>query len=123
MKQFQYTITDSVGIHARPAGLLVKAARAFQSSITVEKDGKTAAATKLMALMGMGIKQGNTVTVTVEGADEEEAAAAMEKFRPPPPWRSFSRRICERGPHKRKRPAETKIRRALLPPREGCGRM
>ncbi len=66
MKQFQYTITDSVGIHARPAGLLVKAARAFQSSITVEKDGKTAAA--------------NTVTVTVEGADEEEAAAAMEKF-------------------------------------------
>ena len=81
MKQFQYTITDPVGIHARPAGLLVKAAKAFQSSITVEKDGKTAAAaTKLMALMGMGIKQGNTVTVTVEGADEEEAAAAMEKF-------------------------------------------
>ena len=78
MKQFQYTITDPVGIHARPAGLLVKAAKAFQSSITVEKDGKTAAATKLMALMGMGIKQGNTVTV--EGADEEEAAAAMEKF-------------------------------------------
>ena len=96
MKQFQYTITDSVGIHARPAGLLVKAARAFQSSITVEKDGKTAAATKLMALMGMGIKQGNTVT---------------------------SRRICERGPHKRKRPAETKVRRALLPPGKGCGRM
>ena len=80
MKQFQYTITDPVGIHARPAGLLVKAAKAFQSSITVEKDGKTAAATKLMALMGMGIKQGITVTVTVEGADEEEAAAAMEKF-------------------------------------------
>ncbi len=45
MKQFQYTITDPVGIHARPAGLLVKAAKGFQSSITVEKDGKTAAAT------------------------------------------------------------------------------
>ena len=46
MKQFQYTITDPVGIHARPAGLLVKAAKGFSSSITVEKGGKTAAATK-----------------------------------------------------------------------------
>ena len=53
MKQFQYTITDPVGIHARPAGLLVKAAKAFQSSITVEKDGKTAAATKC-ELLGRG---------------------------------------------------------------------
>ena len=80
MKQFQYTITDPVGIHARPAGLLVKAAKGFQSTITVEKGGKTAAATKLMALMGMGIKQGDAVTVTVEGDDEDAAAAAMEKF-------------------------------------------
>ena len=80
MKQFQYTISDPVGIHARPAGLLVKAAKAFQSSIVVEKAGKTAAATKLMALMGMGIKQGDTITVTVEGGDETEAAAAMESF-------------------------------------------
>lgn len=80
MKQFQYTITDPVGIHARPAGLLVKAAKGFQSTITLEKDGKTAAATKLMALMSLGVKQGNTVTVTAEGADEEAAAAAMEQF-------------------------------------------
>ena len=80
MTQFQYTITDPVGIHARPAGLLVKAAKGFQSTITVEKGGKTAAATKLMALMGMGIKQGDAVTVTVEGDDEDAAAAAMEKF-------------------------------------------
>ena len=80
MKQFTYTITDPVGIHARPAGLLVKAAKGFQSTITVEKGGKTAAATKLMALMGMGIKQGDAVTVTVEGDDEDAAAAAMEKF-------------------------------------------
>lgn len=80
MKQFTYTITDSIGIHARPAGLLVKAARAFASTITVEKDGKSAGATKLMALMSMGVKQGDCVTVTVEGADEEAAAAAMEQF-------------------------------------------
>lgn len=80
MKTFAYTITDEVGIHARPAGLLVKKAKEFQSVITLGKSGKTAAATKLMAVMGMGVKCGDTVNVTVEGADEETAAAAMEEF-------------------------------------------
>ncbi len=81
MKQFQYTVTDPVGIHARPAGLLVKAAKALDSTITVVKgDGKSAVAVKLMALMGLGIKQGDTVTVTVEGGNEDANAAAMEQF-------------------------------------------
>ena len=45
MKQFQYVITDPVGIHARPAGLLVKAAKALDSTVTIEKvGGKSAAA-------------------------------------------------------------------------------
>ena len=69
------------GVHARPAGLLVKAAKALDSTITLENAaGKSAVATKLMAVMGLGIKQGDTVTVTVEGGDEEASAAAMEKF-------------------------------------------
>ena len=81
MKQFTYTITDPVGIHARPAGVLAKQAKALDSTVTIAKaDGKSAAATKLMALMGLGIKQGDTVTVTVEGDNEETNAAAMEKF-------------------------------------------
>lgn len=80
MKEFTYTITDPVGIHARPAGLLAKKAKEFESVITIDKSGKSAAATKLMALMGLGIKCGENVTVTVEGADEEKAAAEMEKF-------------------------------------------
>ena len=82
MKQFTYTITDPVGIHARPAGLLAKAAKALDSTVTVTKaDGsKSAAATKLMAIMGMGIKTGETVPVTVEGGNEEANAAAMEQF-------------------------------------------
>ena len=75
-----YTIKDEIGIHARPAGLLAKKAKEFQSVVTLEKDGKTAAATKLMAIMGMGVKCGDTVNVTVEGSDEETAAAAMEEF-------------------------------------------
>ena len=81
MKQFQYTVTDPLGIHARPAGMLVKAAKALDSTVTIAKeDGSSAVATKLMAVMGLAIKTGNTVTVTIEGGDEEANAAAMEQF-------------------------------------------
>lgn len=80
MKSFEYTITDEVGIHARPAGLLVKEVKKYDSVINVTKDGKSAEAKKLMALMGLGVKQGDTVTVSVEGGDEEEVAAKMEEF-------------------------------------------
>lgn len=81
MKQFQYTITDPIGLHARPAGLLVKAAKALDSTVTIEKiGGKSAAATKLMAVMGLGVKGGDTISVTVEGGDEAASAAAMEQF-------------------------------------------
>nr|WP_325259673.1 HPr family phosphocarrier protein [uncultured Oscillibacter sp.] len=81
MKKFEYIITDPVGIHARPAGLLVKAAKALDSTVTIEKiGGKSAAATKLMAVMGLGIKQGDTVSVTVEGGSEDASAATMEQF-------------------------------------------
>ncbi len=81
MKKFEYVITDALGIHARPAGLLVKAIKALDSTITIAKaDGKSAVGTKLMALMGLGIKQGETVTVTVEGGSEDANAATLEQF-------------------------------------------
>ena len=80
MKQFTYTIQEAVGIHARPAGLLVKEVKKYKSTITVAKDDKSCNALKLMALMGMGIKCRDTVTVTVEGEDEDVAAPAMEQF-------------------------------------------
>ncbi len=80
MKSFEYTITDPVGIHARPAGILVKEIKKYASTVTVIKGEKSVNALKLMALMGMGIKQGDTVKVTVEGADEDTAAAAIEEF-------------------------------------------
>ena len=77
MKTFSYTITDEVGIHARPAGLLAKE---FESVCTIEKGGKSVNITKLMALMGLGVKQGDTVTVTCEGADEDKASEALKAF-------------------------------------------
>ena len=80
MKSFEYTITDPVGIHARPAGILVKEIKKFASTVTVNKGEKSVNALKLMALMGMGIKQGDTIRVDVEGADEENAAAEIEAF-------------------------------------------
>lgn len=80
MKEFKYTVPDPEGIHARPAGELVKKAKEFQSSITITKDGKSADVKRLFALMGLAIKQGQEVTLTIEGADEDTAAAAMEEF-------------------------------------------
>ena len=80
MKQFTYTVTDPVCIHARPAGILVREVKKYQSIVTIEKNGKSVNALKLMALMGLGIKQGETVIVTVEGADEDTAAPQLETF-------------------------------------------
>lgn len=80
MKTFSYTIKDEVGIHARPAGMLAKLAKDFKSEIIIEKNGKKVNATKLMMLMGLGVKCGETVVVSVNGEDEDAAAKAMEEF-------------------------------------------
>ena len=80
MKTFEYTIKDELGIHARPAGLLVKEAKKYESECTITKDGKTKKLTQLMMLMSLGVKQGETVTVTAEGADEDAAIAGLKAF-------------------------------------------
>lgn len=81
MKRFNYTIVDPLGIHARPAGMLVKAAKTYADTvITVICNGKTAKAVQLMKVMNLGVKQGSVVTVTAEGPSEEAAIAAMDDF-------------------------------------------
>ena len=80
MKEFTYTITDPVGIHARPAGLLVKEVKKYGSTFTLTKGDKSADMSKLMKLMSLGVVQGDTVTIKVEGPDEEAAVAAIEQF-------------------------------------------
>ncbi len=80
MKEFEYVIKDEVGIHARPAGMLAKEARKYKSTIIIKQDGKSAEAVKLMALMGMGVKCGQTVSVEISGEDEEIAYEAMKEF-------------------------------------------
>lgn len=80
MVKFDYVIKDELGLHARPAGLLVKEVKNYKSKITIEKDGKAADASRLIAIMGLGAKCGNTLKVTVDGEDEKTAADAFKKF-------------------------------------------
>lgn len=80
MKEFNYVIKDELGIHARPAGLLVKEAAKFQSDIKIKKGEKAADAKRIFGVMGLGVKTAEEVTVTADGADEAEAIAALEAF-------------------------------------------
>lgn len=81
MKAFEYTITDALGIHARPAGLLAKTAQGFpETVVTVCLGDKEARATQLIRLLSLGVRQGDRVRVTAEGGDEEAAIAAVEAF-------------------------------------------
>lgn len=80
MKTFTYTIKDELGIHARPAGLLAKTAKALDSEITISKGDKSVGAAKLIALMGLGVKCGDTITVTISGGDEEASENTMREF-------------------------------------------
>lgn len=80
MKTFNYTITDPQGIHARPAGLLVKEAKKYESAIGITKGARKGDLKKIFTVMALGAKQGETVTITVDGADEDVAAPAIEAF-------------------------------------------
>lgn len=80
MKKFEYVITDEQGIHARPAGELVKVAKKFESDIQIEKDGRIGDAKKIFSVMGLAAKKGQKLTITCSGIDEETAVFEMEKF-------------------------------------------
>ncbi len=80
MLSFNYTIKDPVGIHARPAGKLVKLASTFKSTITVSNNDKRADARKLFALITLGVKTNAVVHVTADGTDEIEAIKEIETF-------------------------------------------
>ena len=80
MKEFKYVITDAEGIHARPATMLVKKAAGFKSDINIEAEGKKVNAKGVLGVMGLGAKKGAEITVTVDGEDEEIAAAELETF-------------------------------------------
>ena len=82
MKEVTYTITDMSGIHARPAGLLVKEAVKYQANITIKlsHSEKTADAKRLFSVMALNAKCGDTLTIKIEGTDEDTALIGLEKF-------------------------------------------
>ena len=80
MKEITYKIKDEVGIHARPAGLLVKKASEFSSEIMIEKGEKTVDAKKIFGVMSLGAKCGDEIKLIINGADEEQAAQELSKF-------------------------------------------
>jgi len=80
MKEFKYVITDELGIHARPAGLLVKEAAKFQSDIKIKKGEKEADAKRIFGIMGLAAEKGDEIVLTADGADEADAIAAIEVF-------------------------------------------
>jgi phosphocarrier protein len=77
--ELSYLVTDEAGIHARPAGRIVKKAQGMKSEITLTKGEKTVSLKKLFALMGLAVKKGETVLLKFEGEDEELAAAEIKK--------------------------------------------
>ena len=80
MKEFKHVINDPLGLHARPAGMLVKAVAGAASKVTITAPTGTADAKRLMAVMRLAAKHGMELTVTVDGADEEKAAAELQAF-------------------------------------------
>lgn len=81
MKAFEYTITDPMGIHARPAGMLAKTAKAFPATeITISKGDSSAKATQMIRLMSLGIQAGDQITVSVQGGDEDAALNAVSQL-------------------------------------------
>lgn len=80
MEKFTYVITDPAGIHARPAGLLVKEAGKFISKLTISKSAKKGDLKRIFGVMALGVKKGEEIEVTCEGADEAAAASALAAF-------------------------------------------
>lgn len=80
MKEFSYTVQDHMGIHARPAGQIVKLAKGLSSRIVISQGEKSADARRLIALMGLNVLQGETVSVSVEGEREDEDFQTMQRF-------------------------------------------
>lgn len=76
----QLTILNKLGIHARPAAQFVRVASRFESDVTVEKDEDRVDGKSIMGIMMLAVGWGATIQVFVDGSDEVECMAALEKL-------------------------------------------
>jgi phosphotransferase system HPr (HPr) family protein len=77
VQQATITILDPVGLHARPAAVLVQTAGRYQAQVRLAHGEKRADARSIIQLLSLGVRQGSALLVTAEGSDEEEALAAV----------------------------------------------
>lgn len=78
MKQFEFTVRDPMGLHARPAGLLAKLAKSYADTVIMLSKGDVSVkATQLMRVLSLNVKQGETVSVTADGPSEDAAITAI----------------------------------------------
>jgi len=80
MKELSYIIQDELGIHARPAGLLVKKCGGYSCNIRIGRPDKMVDAKRVIGVMSLGMKYGDELLLTFDGADEEKAAGEVELF-------------------------------------------
>lgn len=80
MQTFNHVIQDPLGLHARPAGMLVKVAAKYPCAVTLTTTTGKADAKRIMAVMRLAAKQGNELTITCDGENEEAAAAELKTF-------------------------------------------
>ena len=80
MKEIKHVLKDPLGIHARPAGQLVKIAGKYTCDIQIALSSKSANVKRIIAVMALAIKHGDEITLTFSGEDEEAAAAEVTKF-------------------------------------------
>ena len=81
MKEFKYKQQIQKESIARPAGMLVKAVKEFSCDIKIAKDGKAMNCKAIFGIMGLAVKQGEEVTLTFDGADEDAAYEAISNLR------------------------------------------
>lgn len=76
--EIKVVIKDPIGLHARPASVMVKVSNGFESEITISSGDKSGNLKSIISVMGLGIKTGEEVTITAEGSDSDEAIAAIK---------------------------------------------
>ena len=80
MKTISYTITDELGLHGRPAGKIVKMAKEFPGKVEIGTESNMVNCKRIMGIMGLALKQGDTITMSFEGEGEDDMADKVLAF-------------------------------------------
>ena len=73
----EVTITNNIGLHARPATFFIQKANSYKASVWIEKEDRKINAKSLLGVLSLGIAQGMTVTISADGQDEHEAVKGL----------------------------------------------